>query len=140
MKVVRTQRFCVAIGANTPAQDAYAVACRLISLKAHEIAQELRVDSVNVRTLHPEAHFIRTAANGEKFYAYEFEITWPAPQEMTFEIGDRVKKIGGDYEFEGVVVAAFDKLSGKRRYVVEDDRGVLHIYSGWNLRPVETID
>ena len=136
----RTQYFCVAIGAGIPAQDAYGAARRLINKKAQEIANELRVDSVSVRTLHPETYVIRTAVNGEKFYAFEFELSWPAPQEMTFEIGDRVKKIGGDYEFEGVVVAAFDKLSGKRRYVVEDDRGVLHIYSGWNLRPVETID
>jgi hypothetical protein len=29
----------------------------------------------------------------------------------------------------------FAKLSGARRYVVEDDRGVLHIYSDRNLAP-----
>lgn len=42
---------------------------------------------------------------------------------------DHVEKIGGDYKFVGFVVAAFHKLSGARRYVVEDDRGVLHINS-----------
>ena len=50
-----------------------------------------------------------------------------------FKIGNKVKKIGGDYSFEGVVVAAFNKLSGAERFVVEDDRGVLHVYSAKNL-------
>jgi molybdopterin converting factor small subunit len=44
-------------------------------------------------------------------------------------IGDKVEKLGGDYTFAGVIVADFTKLSGQRRFVVEDDRGVLHIYS-----------
>jgi hypothetical protein len=46
-----------------------------------------------------------------------------------FKIGDKVKKVGGDYTFEGIVVAVFPKLSGAIRLVVEDDRGVLHVYS-----------
>ena len=48
--------------------------------------------------------------------------------------GDLVEKVGGDYTFIGKIVAAFRKLSGERRFVVEDDRGVLHIYSAKNLR------
>lgn len=44
-------------------------------------------------------------------------------------INDKVYKIGGDYTFEGIIVAKFVKLSGAVRYVVEDDRGVLHVYS-----------
>lgn len=55
----------------------------------------------------------------------------------SFALGDKVEKIGGDYTFVGVVVAAFDKLSGVRRYVVEDDRGVLHVYSAKTLRHVD---
>jgi len=51
-----------------------------------------------------------------------------------FNVYDRVEKVGGDYTFKGVVVAAFPKLSGAIRYVVEDDRGILHIYSEKNLR------
>jgi hypothetical protein len=51
-----------------------------------------------------------------------------------FSHGDKVEKVGGDYRFEGHVVAVFRKLSGARRYVVEDDRGVLHVYSAKNLR------
>ena len=51
-----------------------------------------------------------------------------------FEVGDKVSKVGGDYRFDGVVVAVFTKLDAKAlRYVVEDDRGVLHIYSTKNL-------
>jgi hypothetical protein len=50
-----------------------------------------------------------------------------------FAVGDRVEKVGGDYTFAGVVVAAFTKLSGQVRYVVEDDRGVLFIFSDKNL-------
>lgn len=49
------------------------------------------------------------------------------------KVGDKVSKKGGDYRFDGVVVASFVKLSGVRRYVVEDDRGVLHIYGPQNL-------
>ncbi len=51
-----------------------------------------------------------------------------------FRIGDKVSKVGGDYRFDGVVVSVFNKLSGHIRYVVEDDRGVLHIYSFRNLQ------
>lgn len=52
-----------------------------------------------------------------------------------FQVGDKVSKSGGDYRFDGVVVAAFKKLSGVDRYVVEDDRGVLFIYNEKNLKP-----
>lgn len=50
-----------------------------------------------------------------------------------FAVGDSVRKVGGDYRFDGIVVAAFQKLSGLWRYVVEDDRGILHIYGPNNL-------
>lgn len=49
------------------------------------------------------------------------------------KLGASVAKIGGDYSFKGIVVASFKKLSGVRRFVVEDDRGVLHIYGPQNL-------
>jgi hypothetical protein len=54
----------------------------------------------------------------------------PAP----FAVRDRVEKVGGDYRYEGEVVAAFRKRSGVVRYVVEDDRGLLFIFSQANLR------
>jgi hypothetical protein len=55
------------------------------------------------------------------------------PVDGRFRVGDPVSKVGGDYRFDGVVVAAFPKRSGAIRYVVEDDRGVLHIYADGNL-------
>lgn len=54
----------------------------------------------------------------------------PAAQ---FKVGDAVKKNGGDYIFDGIVVSVFTKLSGKIRLVVEDDRGILHVFSERNL-------
>lgn len=54
--------------------------------------------------------------------------------EAQFKVGDKVEKVGGDYTFVGVVVSVFQKLSGAVRLVVEDDRGVLHVYSEKNLR------
>jgi hypothetical protein len=53
---------------------------------------------------------------------------------MSYQIGDKVEKVGGDYTFVGIVVAAFKKLSGAERFVVEDDRGVLHVYSAKTLK------
>ena len=50
-----------------------------------------------------------------------------------FAVGDPVRKIGGDYRYEGVVVAVVKKLSGQLRYVVEDDRGMLFIFNGRQL-------
>lgn len=49
-------------------------------------------------------------------------------------VGTLVSKIGGDYRFDGVIVAEFLKLSGVARFVVEDDRGILHIFKASNLR------
>lgn len=54
-------------------------------------------------------------------------------QVPSFKVTDAVSKVGGDYTFDGIVVAVFQKQSGMWRYVVEDDRGVLHIYSAKNL-------
>lgn len=55
-----------------------------------------------------------------------------------FNIGDKVSKIGGDSRFDGIVVARFPKLCGLLRYVVEDDRGLLMIYSPANLKAQDT--
>ena len=62
--------------------------------------------------------------------------------DLSFNLGDKVEKVGGDYTFVGTIVSKFNKLSGKERFVVEDDRGVLHVYSEINLRlyePFETM-
>lgn len=56
---------------------------------------------------------------------------------MPCQIGERVEKTGGDYRFVGEVVAAFRKRNGKSiRFVVENDDGVLHIFSDGQLSPV----
>ena len=54
----------------------------------------------------------------------------------SMNIGDRVEKTGGDYKFYGVIVAKFTKKSGAIRLVVENDDGILHIYSEKNLKVV----
>jgi hypothetical protein len=51
-----------------------------------------------------------------------------------FPITTPVEKNGGEYLFPGTVVASFLKRDGQRRYVVEDDRKSLHIFSAKNLR------
>jgi len=50
-----------------------------------------------------------------------------------FTFGDRVSKVGGDYRFDGEIRGVVTKLSGALRYVVEDDRGVLHVFSAKQL-------
>lgn len=56
--------------------------------------------------------------------------------EGLFNVGQRVRKDRGDYIFEGEVVARFNKRSGLRRYVVEDDRGLLFIFNEGSLKEV----
>lgn len=67
----------------------------------------------------------------------ENELAKVKPEDLHFyslKVGDIVDKVGGDYTFTGTVVAASTKLSGKVRVVVEDDRGILHIFSETNLK------
>jgi hypothetical protein len=49
----------------------------------------------------------------------------------------RVRKTGGDYTYEGEIVAQFTKRSGAVRFVVEDDRGLLLIMNGNQIQPVK---
>ena len=51
-------------------------------------------------------------------------------------VGDRVVKTVGDYRFEGEVVSVFAKRSGIVRVVVENDEGILHIFSENQLKSV----
>lgn len=52
-------------------------------------------------------------------------------------IGRRFKKTGGDYVFEGECVSVFLKRRGHLRCVLEDDRGLLFIFSPSQLEAVE---
>ena len=54
-----------------------------------------------------------------------------------YKVGGLVEKVGGDYTFVGHVVSVFEKLSGAIRLVIEDDRGVLHVYNEKILRLVD---
>jgi hypothetical protein len=59
---------------------------------------------------------------------------------MRYKVGDKVKKITGDYAFDGTVVAAFSMLNGAERYVVEhDDCHMLHIFSDKNLALADSV-
>ncbi len=55
-----------------------------------------------------------------------------------FEVGDRVRKVGGSYEANGTVVASFKTRAGKQRYVFEFDEfsGMLHIFDHEQLEPL----
>jgi hypothetical protein len=64
--------------------------------------------------------------------------TYPPPDGPAFQRYDEVAKVGGDYIFDGIVVAAFRKMNGVFRYVVQDDRGILHIFSGAQLKMRKT--
>jgi len=56
-----------------------------------------------------------------------------------FEVGARVRKVGGSYQANGTVVAAFKTRAGKQRYVFEFDElpGMLHIFNHEQLEPLD---
>ena len=50
----------------------------------------------------------------------------------------RVKKVGGDYDFNGVIVSCFVKRRNNAvRCVVENDEGILHIFNPSQLEAFE---
>lgn len=55
---------------------------------------------------------------------------------MRFKVGDKAMKFGGEYQYTGTIVAAFQNIKGADRYVLEADLlpGLLHIYSENNLQ------
>ena len=52
---------------------------------------------------------------------------------LGYNVGDEVRKVGGDYSFCGEVRGIVVKKSGQKRYVVEDDRGLLFIFNSQQL-------
>ena len=50
-----------------------------------------------------------------------------------YKVGDKVRKVSGDYQLDGEVRAVFATKRNKIRYVVEHDPGFLHIYNGAQL-------
>lgn len=57
--------------------------------------------------------------------------------EAKYHVGQRVRKVGGDAEFTGIVTSVFRKLREPYgwRYTVEDDRGLVLIQSDKTLEP-----
>lgn len=57
-----------------------------------------------------------------------------------FNIGDRVKKVTGDYQIAGEVRSVFTKANGEARLVVEHNAegggSFLHIYGPANLERI----
>lgn len=49
---------------------------------------------------------------------------------------DKVRKVTGDYQLDGVIVAIFKTLKGHIRVVVEHEPGFLHIYNPSQLRRI----
>ena len=56
--------------------------------------------------------------------------------------GTRVRKIGGNYQATGEIVASWIELDGKPRYVFRFDepRGLLHIFTAAQVEPEMTND
>jgi hypothetical protein len=50
------------------------------------------------------------------------------------KVGDRATKVDGDYRFVGEVRAVFTKCNGVIRYVIENDDGILHIFSAATIQ------
>jgi len=58
-----------------------------------------------------------------------------AEPELKFQVGDRVKKVGGTYQAEGYIVGIAVTLTGQVRYVFEFEAypGMLHIFNEGQL-------
>ena len=75
------------------------------------------------------------------------EINGGAVQAANFHIGQKVKKVTGEYKISGVVRSVFVKGDGAVRIVVEhtvkDEHGegsFLHIYGPNNLEPLTEVN
>lgn len=83
-----------------------------------------------------ERRYFDCAAENARIKSQHERALLDAPADVKMgglSVGARVEKRGGDYTFEGVVVAAFHKRGGEIRFVVENDAGILHIFSEKNL-------
>lgn len=55
------------------------------------------------------------------------------------EAGQRARKVGGSYQADGTIVAAFITTAGLDRFVFEFDTpaGMLHIFNGSQLEAID---
>lgn len=58
-------------------------------------------------------------------------------QGFRYRIGQQFCKVGGDYRFEGVIVARFRKQNGLIRYVGENSDGLLFIFNEDAIVPIK---
>jgi hypothetical protein len=63
-----------------------------------------------------------------------------AEEEHKFKVGDVVKKIGGTYQADGIIVGIAVTTRSDVRYVFEflDYPGMLHIFNGSQLEKIST--
>ena len=56
-----------------------------------------------------------------------------------FDVGSRVRKIGGSYQATGTILAVFITRNGEQRFVFDFDEppGLLHIFGPAQIEPVE---
>lgn len=90
--------------------------------------QKAKLSFLNENTYLRPPLFIAEAAKGMT----ELQKQFPASNSS---VGSSVQKTTGDYKFNGIVVAEFEKLNGDKRLVVENEEGILHIFSEQNLKP-----
>jgi len=59
-----------------------------------------------------------------------------------FDVGSRVRKVGGSYSAIGTIRAAFESRDGGRRYVFDFDEppGLLHIFNHLQLMKLDDIE
>ena len=55
------------------------------------------------------------------------------PEKAKYTFGQHVVKETGDYVFEGDIRSVFTKRNGATRYCVENDQGIVHIFSEHQL-------
>jgi len=68
-------------------------------------------------------------------------IAYNHKEKPQYKVGQRAKKITGDYLMRGTIVGVFHKTSGACRYCLEEDHsGLIHIYNAGNLQPMNFAD
>jgi hypothetical protein len=55
-----------------------------------------------------------------------------------YRLRQTVRKTGGDYTYDGIIVGVWQKLSGVWRYTVEDHRGCAMTMSRAQLEPASS--
>lgn len=110
----------------------------VVDIRDHDGKNILAViyEETLIETLQMAGYYIVHSKTGQAWnpsYVVEPLVTITVPEGPKFKFGDKVKKVGGDYDFPGEVRAVVVKKSGQIRYVVEDDRRSLHVFNAENL-------